>query len=89
MFFTPPPPVTNYMLLYSTLLHKKIACAPGGVKNISPLSWGMAKQNRSEISTFIFSISFEFYLSGSLLSSAFKRFFDTLSEFKCHGRGKA
>ena len=26
------PPVTNYMLLYSTLLCKKIACAPGGHK---------------------------------------------------------
>ena len=26
------PPVTNYMLLYSTLLCKKIARAPGGHK---------------------------------------------------------
>ena len=31
-FYDPPPPVTNYMLLYSTLLCKKIARAPGGVK---------------------------------------------------------
>ena len=36
----PPPPVTNYMLLYSTLPSKKIARAPGGRKNKSPLSWG-------------------------------------------------
>ena len=34
------PPVTNYMLLYRTLLFKKITRAPGGRKNISLLSWG-------------------------------------------------
>ena len=34
------PPVTNYMLLYSTLLCKRIARAPGVVKNISSLRWG-------------------------------------------------
>ena len=45
---TPPPPVTNYMLLYSTLLCKKIARAPGGVKNKSPLRWG-PKPNTSHI----------------------------------------
>ena len=43
--FAPPPSflrpsVTNYMLLYSTLLCKKIARALGGVKIISPLRWG-------------------------------------------------
>ena len=52
LLFCPPPPppsvftppVTNYMLLYSTLLCTKIARAPGGVKNISSLRWG--GQNR-------------------------------------------
>ena len=43
------PPVTNSMLLHSTLLCKKIARAPGGQNNLCSLSWGGgAKQNRSE-----------------------------------------
>ena len=33
------PPVTNWMLLYSTLLCKKIARGPGESKNISSLRW--------------------------------------------------
>ena len=40
------PPVTNYTL-YSTLLCKKTSTCAWGVKDISPLSWGGAKQNRS------------------------------------------
>ena len=39
-------PQLQIMLLYSTLLCKKIAPAPGGVKDISPLSSG-GGQNRS------------------------------------------
>ena len=42
--FGPPvcltPPVTNYMLLYSALLCKKIARAPGGRKNYKPTKLG-------------------------------------------------
>ena len=39
------PPVFFYasqlqIMLYSTLLFKKVASAPGGVKNISSISWG-------------------------------------------------
>ena len=50
------PPVTNYMLLYSTSLYKIIACASGGRKKMSPLSGGGGggKQNRSNF--FIYSV---------------------------------
>ena len=46
-FFTPPPPPPSYKL-YVVILHitmEKMARAPGGVKNMSPLSWG-GGQNR-------------------------------------------
>ena len=45
------PPVTNFMLLYSTLLCKKIARAPGGVQKYKPTKrWGGgAKQKRFKI----------------------------------------
>ena len=50
--FAPPPPqcflwppVTNSMLLYSTLLCKKIARAPEGHENLCTLSWD-GEQNR-------------------------------------------
>ena len=53
MFFTPP--VTNYILLYSTLLCKKIARAPVGRKKYKPTKLGGGggggrggNQNRSE-----------------------------------------
>ena len=39
--------VTNYMLLYSTLLCKKVACAAGGDKRFMLSSWeGGGEQNR-------------------------------------------
>ena len=41
------PPVTNFMLLYSALLCKIIARAPGGVKNISSLSWGGVRNRKA------------------------------------------
>ena len=44
------PSVTNYMLLNSTLLCKKIAGAPGGVKNVRPLSWGGGAEQIRELS---------------------------------------
>ena len=34
------PPVANYMLLYSTLQWKKIARAPGVIKDSCSLNWG-------------------------------------------------
>ena len=40
-------PGTN-CILYSTLLSMKIARAPEGVKDISPLSGGVGKQNLSQ-----------------------------------------
>ena len=50
------PPVTNYMLLYSTLLCKKIARAPGGHKKfmLTKLGGGGgAKHNRSRFIKFV------------------------------------
>ena len=54
----PPPvffmtPVTNYMLLYSTLLYTKIARAPMGHKRFKLTKLGGGGgQKRSEISSF-------------------------------------
>ena len=44
------PPVTNYMLLYSRLLCKKVARAPGGRKKYKPTRLGGWEQNRSPVS---------------------------------------
>ena len=50
LFFAPP--VTNYMLLYSTLLCKKIARAPGGREKykLTKVGGGGAKHSRSNFS---------------------------------------
>ena len=56
LFCSPPsvfyaPPVTNYMLLYSTFLCKKIARAPGGRKKYKPTKLGGGgEQNRYKFS---------------------------------------
>ena len=64
------PPITNYMLLYSTLLCKNIARAPGSYKRfvLTKLGGG-AKQNRSYDSTVHFQQKFIQYTSQEILGS--------------------
>ena len=59
------PPVTNFILLYSTLLCKKKARAPGGHKKfvLTKLGGGGGEQNRSRI----FSVCSQPQLSGCIL----------------------
>ena len=64
------PPITNYMLLYSTLLCKKIARAPGGHKRfVLTKPGGGGKQNRSYDSTVHFQQKFIQYTSQEILGS--------------------
>ena len=91
LFCSPPPsvfmtPSTNYMLLYSTLLCKKITRAPGGHKKcmLTKLGGG-AKQNRSDfcynqMKSRSLQVGFLFIISGSFTELHAWRHFSLLVE---------